>query len=108
MSNCESTANKIVWAEDSYEDDQTASLEIGPIHATMINFFVENEWPIISYGEQMVNIGFTGEPGEWECYAYAREEQVQALFYSLCPLDVPEKKRAALAEFLTRANWGLT
>ncbi|NJN94246.1 MAG: YbjN domain-containing protein [Anaerolineales bacterium] len=99
---------RTVWAkEDPTEEDEAEALEIGPLQTTLLNFFTENEWPIISYGEQTVNVGFAGDHGEWECYAVAREEQEQALFYSLCPLAVPEHKRAALAEFLTRANWGL-
>ncbi|MBC7340390.1 MAG: YbjN domain-containing protein [Firmicutes bacterium] len=29
------------------------------------------------------------------------------MFYSVCPVNVPEGKRLAVAEYLTRANYGL-
>ncbi len=52
-------------------------------------------------------MGFQGENGQWTCYAQAREEQAQLLFYAVCPVKAPEDKRMAVAELLTRANYGL-
>src|SRR5438552_11284376 len=34
-------------------------------------------------------------------------ERQQFLFYSLCPVRVPQQSRAAISEFVTRANSGL-
>jgi hypothetical protein len=39
------------------------------------------------------------------CYAKAKEEQQQFVFYSIAPINSPEEKRTAIAEFLTRANY---
>jgi hypothetical protein len=50
---------------------------------------------------------FQGENGTWVCYAHAREEQKLFIFYSVCQVNAPEDKRMAVAEFLTRANYGL-
>ena len=48
-----------------------------------------------------------GENGSWTCYAQTREDDQQFLFYALCPIRAPDKKRAAVAEFITRANYGM-
>ena len=34
-------------------------------------------------------------------------EQQQFVFYSICPVNAPENKRLAVAEFITRANSGM-
>jgi hypothetical protein len=52
-------------------------------------------------------MGFEGKNGSWVCYAQARDEQRQFLCYSVMESKVPEPKRQAVAEFLTRANYGL-
>jgi hypothetical protein len=43
------------------------------------------------------------------CYAQVveDEETAQFIFYSVCPVNVPENKRLSVAEFITRANYGL-
>jgi hypothetical protein len=50
---------------------------------------------------------FQGRNGKWTCYAKAREEQEQFVFYSVCRVNAPENKPLAVAEFLTRANSGM-
>jgi hypothetical protein len=52
-------------------------------------------------------MGFSGENGHWPCYAQAREAQGQIVVYSICPLRVPPSQRPLMAEFITRANYGL-
>jgi hypothetical protein len=54
-----------------------------------------------------LRIAFQGDNGKWTCYAKARVEQEQFVFYSVCPVNAPESKRLAIAEFLTRANSGM-
>jgi len=51
--------------------------------------------------------GFRGENGNWTCMAVAIEEHEQLLYYSVCPVTVPEDRRSAIGEFLHRANYGL-
>ena len=48
-----------------------------------------------------------GPSGTWKLYAHAVEERDLILLYSICPLTVPPEKRAEMASFLTRANYGL-
>ena len=43
----------------------------------------------------------------WGCMAIADEDCEQLMFYSVWPEPVPEPRRAAVMEFVTRANYGL-
>ena len=81
---------------------------MGEIFDAATSFFKEDGWSFTQLEEQpILRLGFQGENGQWTCYAQAREEQAQLLFYSACPVKAPEDRRMALAEFLTRANYGL-
>ena len=50
---------------------------------------------------------FAGQNGEVACFAQVRVDIQQFLFYGMLPVHVPEHMRGAMAEFLTRANYGL-
>jgi hypothetical protein len=74
----------------------------------IVNFFEEDGWPFVQIeGEPLLQMVFQGENGKWTCYAKARDDQEQFVFYSVCPLNTPDSKRLAVAEFLTRANSGM-
>jgi hypothetical protein len=80
----------------------------GQIFEEMVNFFKEDDWPFVQIeGKPILQMLFQGENGKWTCYARARVEQEQFIFYSVCPVNAPENKRLAVAEFLTRANSGM-
>ncbi|HEY9782972.1 MAG TPA: YbjN domain-containing protein [Leptolyngbyaceae cyanobacterium] len=80
----------------------------GKIVEEMINFFTADDWSFVQLPEQpALQISFQGENGKWNCYARARVEQQQFVFYSICPVNAPEDKRLAAAEFITRANSGM-
>jgi hypothetical protein len=73
---------------------------------SIINFFIKDDWPFSKIqGESVLQTAFQGQNGKWNCYAKAREED-QFVFYSICPVNAPENKRTAIAEFITRANYG--
>lgn len=75
---------------------------------TAVGFFEEDGWPFAQVeGQSVLRVGFQGQNGQWTCFAQAREEQTQFIFYSVCPVNAPEDKRLDLAEFLTWANYGL-
>jgi len=81
---------------------------MGTILDVATAFFQEDGWPFQQLeGQPILQIGFQGDNGQWVCFAQAREEQMQFVFYSVCAAKAPEAKRLALAEFLTRANYGL-
>lgn len=78
------------------------------IFEAMVNFFKEDDWPFNQVeGTPVLHMAFQGENGQWSCIASARVQQEQFVFYSVCPVLVPENKRQRLAEFLTRANSGM-
>ena len=81
---------------------------MGEILDAVISFFKEDDWTFTQVEDRpILRLGFQGDNGQWTCYAQAREEETQLLFYSLCPVKAPEDKRPTVAEFLARANYGL-
>lgn len=75
---------------------------------TMQQFFREDDWRFEHLeGKTILKMGFKGDNGAWRCFAQIREEQRQFIFYSILDTNCPEDKRHNMAEFLTRANYGL-
>lgn len=50
---------------------------------------------------------FTGKNGDLRCYAQIIFELEQFVFYAVATTRVPEEVRPAVAEFITRANYGM-
>ena len=81
---------------------------MGAIYDAMENFFKTDDWPATKLENQpAMSMNFQGQNGRWSCYARVEEEKQIILFYSYCPVKAPEDKRPILADFLTRANYGL-
>lgn len=79
------------------------------IFDTALKFFREDDWKFRQLeGQTALVMGFKGESGTWQCLARAKEDNGQFVFYSILDTNVPPDKRGAIAEFLTRANYGLT
>ena len=71
----------------------------------ILQFFHDDGWPLLEVDSGKTwQLTFKGTQGLWTCYAEIREEFFQFTFYSICPINVPEHKRAAVAELLTRVN----
>lgn len=78
------------------------------IFNTVIEFFEEDGWNFHWLeGMSVLSVPFTGKNGRWMCYAQAREEQEQFVFYSVSPINAPPERQTALANFITRANYGM-
>jgi len=74
----------------------------------VVEFFEEDEWDFQWVeNSSFLMLDFSGKNGTWRCYAQAREAQHQVVFYSVLPVRAPEDKRQRLAEFITRANYGM-
>lgn len=70
-------------------------------------FLEEDEWnPQRHPEEELLRVGYSGDSGQWQCFARTRSD-VQVMFYSMCPVTTPEERRTAMAEYITRANYGL-
>ncbi|MTJ53371.1 hypothetical protein FJR38_12300, partial [Anabaena sp. UHCC 0253] len=75
---------------------------------SIINFFDQDDWSYVKIEDNTaLRLAFEGDNGRWNCYAKAREEQKQFIFYSICPVQIPEDKRLTISEFITRANYGM-
>ena len=86
--------------------DSSSSGSSNKILSTIVNFFTEDDWSFTKIqGLPVLRMAFQGKNGRWTCYAKARTEQAQFVFYSIGPVSVPESKRLAIAEFITRANY---
>lgn len=78
------------------------------IFNALIEFFEEDGWEFQKVDEASVlSMGFSGKNGKWLCYAHAREAESQFAFYSVLSVNVPPDKRHKVAEFITRANYGM-
>jgi hypothetical protein len=87
---------------------QEDNVEPGPLFAAMLAFFETDDWVFAPIENQLaLQMPFEGRHARWLCVAQAREPQEQFIFYSVYPVRVPEAMRGALAEFFTRANYGL-
>ena len=81
---------------------------MGVLFDAIEDFFKKDEWPAVPIqGQTAISVYFRGKNGQWTCYAKADEEKEIVTFYSYCPVKVPEDKRPIMADFLTRANYGL-
>jgi len=81
---------------------------MGKILDAIKKFFRDDDWPFTEMeGKPILRTGFSGKNGKWTCFAQARENQQQFIFYSVCPNPAPEDRRPAAMEFITRANYGL-
>ena len=82
--------------------------QLTPIMDSVRSFFDADDWTYEEIeGRNILRLRFSGETANWTCYAQVREEQERFMFYSTLEIKAPEEKRLAVAEFLTRANYGL-
>jgi hypothetical protein len=76
--------------------------------ATLGQFLEEDDWyPQQLEDKTIYRMGFSGKNGQLTCFAQIRVDLEQFLFYTIAPVKVPEEQRVAVAEYITRANYGL-
>ena len=66
----------------------------------------EMEWQDTS-DDEVIRADVAGENGAWACFVVAREKDSRCTVYSQAPWETPEEQRNAMAELLTRINFGL-
>ncbi|HVV87848.1 MAG TPA: YbjN domain-containing protein [Kofleriaceae bacterium] len=72
------------------------------------DYFKQQKWTFEAAEDRPVlRLPFEHKGEVWTCYAEVREEQQRVIFYTVPPLTVPEPQRRAMAELITRANFGL-
>ena len=83
-------------------------MQTGKIYKTMIDFFESDDWHFQPMeNAPVLSMEFSGKNGRWVCFAQAREEQHQFIFYSILPVNTPTEQISAVAEFITRVNYGM-
>ncbi len=80
-----------------------------PLLEEVVEFFQQQNWDFLQVeGESSLASQFQGDNGSWQSLAKVREAEKQFIFYSICPVNAPEEKCLAVAEFLIGANYGLS
>lgn len=79
------------------------------LYDAFLQFLRDDGWPIESEEEQFqaVAVPVEGRSGRWLCGGQIMDERALLLFSSIVPTYIPEQGRAAVSEFLHRANAGL-
>ncbi len=81
---------------------------MGRLYDALVMFLQEDEWKFTPMaGETAALMTFNCENASYLCYARVREEQEQIMFYTIYPLRAPAERRAEVAEFVARVNYGL-
>ncbi len=81
---------------------------MGRIYDVMVRYFREDDWAFSAVpGQDTVMVTASGAHGMYTCYAQAREEYSQFVFYSFYAVKAPPAKREQALEYITRANFGL-
>lgn len=78
------------------------------IYEAIGQFLNDDRWahePLV--GQSVYRVFYQGVNGRLVCFAQARDTEQQFVFYAYCPAEVPPDQRPAIAEYLTRANYGL-
>jgi hypothetical protein len=68
---------------------------------------LDNWHPQQVEGKYIYRTYFSGKNGDFRCFAQVMVNLEQFLFYTTAPVRVPEEDRLAVAEFITRANYGI-
>jgi len=73
-----------------------------------VAFFKADEWPHeVIEDLPMVRSRYAGRHGNYDCWFQDRPNEQQLMFYARAPTNAVEDKRQAVAEFMTRANYGM-
>lgn len=76
--------------------------------ATLGEFLEKDGWyPQRLEGRTIYRAYFSGKNGQFPCFAQIVVSLEQFIFYCVATVHVPEELRLAVAEYITRANYGL-
>lgn len=94
------------------EDDETAEVHEHAngmeAYRTLGQYLSEDGWfPTALEDTNTYRMYYSGDHGELRCYAIVRVDLEQLLIYAVAGVKIEEPQRLAVAEFLTRANYGL-
>ena len=88
--------------------ENSSELEHKPISEIMLDFFSEDDWDYYWWEEgETLQLECQVSNGRLTCYTKAINDKQQFIFYSLCPLTASEERKIAIAEFITKVNYGM-
>ena len=77
-------------------------------YETVETFLADDGWyPVAIDGTTAYRCGFNGESGKFRVIAHVNVELEQLYVYVVAEVNVPDDHRLAVAEFITRANYGM-
>src|SRR5262249_43344450 len=81
---------------------------MGQLFDAVVDYLNEDDWKFnVVKDDTALMLSFRGDAGSWQRFATVDEEKQWFTFYSILPSNVPDDKRVEIAEFITRANYGL-
>jgi hypothetical protein len=98
-------ADNIENNESEVEEDGAAGLRA---YEAVGKFMEEDGWhPQAIEDNYVYRAYFVGHNGEVTCFAQVRIDLEQFIFYVVMPVRAPAHMRLPVAEYITRANYGL-
>jgi hypothetical protein len=81
---------------------------MGRVFNAVVDYLTEDDWKFtVLEGDGALVLSFRGKSGSWQCFGRADEDKECFSFYSILPPHASEDRRQAVADFITRANYGL-
>jgi hypothetical protein len=81
---------------------------MGNIFQAFCRFLDEDDWRYRALEEKtIIKFGIQGETADFDCFVDIKLDRHLCILYVIAPNRVPSAKRTQVAEFLTRANYGL-
>lgn len=80
---------------------------VHPITVALLGFMEANRYPYTELGDGYYKLHFNGKNAAYDMYVQVREDPGQIMVFTRCPVNVPELRRAAVADYINRVNYGL-
>lgn len=94
--------------DDEHQDPRPENRNGLDAFDLLSSYLDEDEWfPRRIEGKYAYSMSYSGKNGDLRCYAIIRVDLEEFLFYAVAPVKVPEEVRMSIAEYITRANYGL-
>jgi hypothetical protein len=104
----DTTFEQLVANAIQHHTETLQETEPNPLVKALLDFLQTENWTIDEVEDTSgLSTSYQGQNGAWLCQIEAQVATQQILFYSICPITIPEPKRSAAAEFITRVNYEL-
>lgn len=100
--------DKKTSSEPSEPNDKNEHINGWRAFGTLEQFLIDDQWhPQQLEDKTIFRVYYSGDNGDLRCYAQVRVDLEQFVFYVVAPVKAPEEVRPGVAEYITRANYGL-